>query len=153
MNNPPQYSMKSKKSERFWIRWRKRLKSWLVDYQWPLIGTIALFVLALGYVGFKKLCAFPGEQRSTLDAFYLSLQLFVLEFDPNSRELPLELEFARWLAPAVAAYAAVKALAAILRDQFQALRLKFISDHVVICGLGRKGVLYCPPETVRRLLG
>jgi hypothetical protein len=51
-----------------------------------------------------------------------------------------QLEVARFLAPAVAAYAAVAAFVAIFRDQLRMFRLSFSRQHVVICGLGRKGL-------------
>jgi hypothetical protein len=51
------------------------------------------------------------------------------------------LNVARLLAPIVAAYTALQALAQILSSQFQSFRLRFLHSHVVIGGLGRKGML------------
>ena len=132
-----------------WRRWRHRLRMFWQermrerwhDYRWFAIGGLWVVALSLGYVGFARYFAALGETRSPWDLFYLSLQLFVLESGSVSGPKGWELELARLLAPAVAAYTAVQALAAILYEQFQSLRLLFIHDHVVICGLGRKGHL------------
>jgi hypothetical protein len=84
-----------------------------------------------------------GEARSALDPYYRALQLFVLDdsmivLGPN---LPWQLELARFLAPVVAAYTAVIALIAIFHEKYQGFRLRFIRNHVVVCGIGRKGLL------------
>ena len=82
-----------------------------------------------------------GQSRSPGDLLYLTLQLFVLESGAVVGPVGWELEVARFLAPAVAAYTAVLALALLFYERFQLFRLRFVRDHVVICGLGRKGLL------------
>ena len=114
---------------------KKALKQWWQNYQWwlMLLGVIAVFIL--GYIGFLK----AGKTLFT-DILYRIFQLFVLSFDATIT-LNLELELARWLAPAIAAYTAAKALAVIFREQFQLLKLRFLRNHIIICGLGNKGLL------------
>jgi voltage-gated potassium channel Kch len=132
-----------------WRKWRHRLRTfwrecvqerWR-DYRWFVIGGMWLVALSLGYVGFARHFATLGEMRSAGDLFYLTLQLFVLESGSVSGPKGWELELARLLAPAVATYTAVQALAEIFYQQLQLVRARFIKDHVVICGLGRKGYL------------
>jgi voltage-gated potassium channel Kch len=65
--------------------------------------------------------------------------LFFLESGSVSGPVPVELEIARIAAPVVPAWTVIKALALIFRGQMQLLRLRFIKDHVVICGLGKRG--------------
>lgn len=120
---------------------RRQIRNWWQDHQWPVIGIIGLLALALGYIGFKKYFDILGESRSLWDIFYLTLQLFVLESGSVSAPVSWELEVARLLAPTIAAYAAVRAFAVIFREQFKLLRMRFFKDHVVLCGLGRKGML------------
>lgn len=120
---------------------RKYTRPWWRDHQWKVIGGIALLALVLGYVGFSKHFAALGENRSPWDIFYLTIQLLVLESGSVSGLVSWELELARLLLPAIATYAAVKALIVIFWEQLQLLRVSFIKDHVVICGLGRKGML------------
>jgi hypothetical protein len=116
--------------------WRKTLKQWWQNYQWwvMLLGVIGVFIL--GYIGFSNI----GRKLPPIDILYRILQLFVLSFD-TSIMLNLELEVARWLAPAIAAYTAANALAKILGEQLQFLKIRSLRDHIIICGLGNKGLL------------
>jgi hypothetical protein len=113
----------------------------LRDWQWYVAGAAWLATLCLGYVGFGRHFAALGEVRSPLDLLYLTLQLFPLQSGAVAPPLNWELQLARLLAPATAAYTAVRALTALFYEQLQALRLRFLHDHVVICGLGRMGLL------------
>ena len=121
----------------FW----KKLKRWFGDYKWPLIGFMWVVAIALGYLGFSKYFSAIGETRSSWDIFYRTLQLFALESGFVSGSVGWELQIARFLVPAAAAYTAAQALAIIFREQLQLFRVRFLKDHIVICGLGRKGLL------------
>jgi hypothetical protein len=121
--------------------WRQSILRWWHDYQWPVIGSIWLIALALGYIGFTKYFTALGEKRSPWDNLYLALQLFILESGSVSVPVSWELEVARLLAPATAAYTAIQALTLLFYEQLQLLRVHFIKNHVVICGLSRKGLL------------
>lgn len=119
----------------------KRLRPWWRDHHWPIVAAIALIALILGYIGFRKHFEAISKPRSFWDLVYLTLQLFTLESGALAVPLNWELEIARFLAPAVAAYTALKALAIIFRVQLQMLRVRFNKDHIVVCGLGKKGLL------------
>ncbi|MDH7487216.1 MAG: NAD-binding protein [Anaerolineae bacterium] len=121
--------------------WREQGRHRWHDIQWGVIGGLWLVTPVLGYLGFARLFAARQETRSPWDLFYLALQLFTLESGSLPGPKSWELEVARLLAPTVAAYTAVRALTVLFSEQFQSLRLRFIRDHVVICGLGRKGFL------------
>ena len=100
------------------------------------MGGLAAASLVLGYLGFAD--AFPEHSRS--EHFHKSLQLFVLESGSiGQRPVPWELEIARVLAPAVAAYAAVRTVFVLFRDQLQAVVIRRWRGHVVVAGLGRNG--------------
>ena len=109
--------------------------------QWPLVGAFALAAFLLGFVGFSRFFSAIGEPRSSWDVFYLTLQLFVLESGSVWGPVPWELQVGRLLAPAVAGYAVVGALALLFREQFHRLKGRFFRGHVIICSLGRKGFL------------
>ena len=111
------------------------------EIQWPLLSGLWLAGLVLGYIGFSQHAAALGENASPLDLFYLTLQLISLNSGAVSHPIPWELEIARLLLPIVAAYTAVKALASIFRQQIDLLRLNFFRNHILICGLSRKGFL------------
>jgi voltage-gated potassium channel Kch len=93
-------------------------------------------MLALGYLGFDER---PDHSRSALDNLYKALQLFWLQ-SGDVHPVPLALQVARFGAPAIAGYAAGKAIAIVLRDQFLLLHARFlIGRHVLIAGLGATG--------------
>jgi hypothetical protein len=116
--------------------WRKTLNQWWQNYQWWLMlaGVIGVFIL--GYIGFSNI----GKKLPPFDILYRIFQLFVLSFDTTITPT-WALEIARWLAPAIAAYTAAKALAVIFREQFQLLKIGLWKGHIIICGLGDKGLL------------
>ncbi len=120
--------------------WRKHVRPWWTQYKWVVLGGLGAAALGLGYVGFRNDAAEAGEDRTHWDNFYLALRLFILECDPSARPIRWELQVARLLAPAVTVYTAAEAVAAICHEQLQWLRLRFVSQHVVLCGLGRKGM-------------
>lgn len=76
-----------------------------------------------------------------MDLIYRNLQLVIFESVAVTSPVPWELEIARFALPALAAYTAIQALAILFREQTQVLRLWFSRDHIVICGLSRKGLL------------
>jgi voltage-gated potassium channel Kch len=122
---------------------RKHIKQIWENYHWVAIAGLWLIAFVLGYIGVKKQLLAFGEARSFWDPFYRAMQLFVMEDSAitSGPALPWELEVARFLAPVVTTYTAVAALIAIFYEKFQLFRLRFIKNHVVICGLGKKGLL------------
>jgi hypothetical protein len=119
----------------------KKLKLWLRDYKWPLIGLMWAVAIALGYIGFSKHFSAIGEACPFWHMLYLTVQLFVLESGEVLGPANWALTVARILAPAVAIYTTIEALAIILHEQFQRFRMRFLKDHIVVCGLGQKGLL------------
>ena len=121
--------------------WYGRLKRWFSRHLWFFTGSLVAISLVLGYIGFKRYFQALGEHRSVWDLLYLDLQLFTLESGAVTGPVNWQLQMARLLSPAIAAFAALKALAMLFRDQLQQFRIKFIKNHVIICSLGRKGLL------------
>lgn len=122
------------------VFWRKRISPIWQDIEWPVVGSIWIFSLILGYIGFSRYYASTGEDGTGWDFFYRSIQLMVLESGNLEGQVPWQLEAARWLMPAVAAYAAIQALLAIFHKQWQLLEVRFFRNHVVVCGLGERGL-------------
>jgi len=96
--------------------------------------------MVLGFIGFTKHALATGEERSILDNLYLTLGLLSLNSGAVSGLVPWELQLARFLVPAITAYTALLALAMVFTQQSQQVRLWFMHEHVIICGLGRKGL-------------
>lgn len=118
----------------------RKISGW-TEYQWALLGVLWVAGLGLGYTGFARHAAALGQEASPLDLIYLTLQLISMNSGIVSHPVPWELEVARLLLPVIAAYTAIKALSSVFRQQIDRLRLNFYRNHVVICGLSRKGLL------------
>jgi len=109
--------------------------------RWPAIGALFIAAVILGWIGFDHNMAALGQPGSFPDKLYLSLQLFVLQSGAVPPPVPWQLDVARFLAPAVTAYATLSAVAAVFGEQISGLRARRSSGHVVVCGLGRLGAL------------
>lgn len=143
----------------------RRIVLTLKNHQWTIIGVFWIITFGLGYVGVIKALPPGKEFRSHWDPFYRALQLFIMEdgmviadyenysnesppaekqedkIAPSKLSLPQEFEIARFLSPIVAASTVVVTLFAIFHEKLRGFRLKLTKNHVVICGLGRKGLL------------
>lgn len=121
--------------------WRERLWRFWRDYKWFVIAVLWILAVVLGNIGFSKYYSSIGESRSGLFIFYQSLCLFVFESGDVPGHLSWTLEVARILAPMVAAFTVLTLVAVFFYEQLKRVRLFFIKDHAIICGLGRKGLI------------
>ncbi|MEZ5381210.1 MAG: NAD-binding protein [Microthrixaceae bacterium] len=112
------------------------------EIQWPVVSLAAVTSIVLGYIGWAQQLTAAGIPKTAIDPLYLSIQLFTLQVSgvPDANGFPLALQIARFLAPAVAGYAAVSVFMTAFRQTRQKLSVRFASDHVVICGLGATGL-------------
>lgn len=108
-----------------------------LDTQLLVLAVVAFFVVVLGTIGFFLYDPEPGW----LTAAYRALQLFLLESgDIEEPSTPILIEAARWLAMGVllgAAFTGAHRLIAFVRFSRRLARLR---GHIVVCGLGRRGV-------------
>jgi hypothetical protein len=111
------------------------------DYQWFLVGTLWIVAISLGCIGFQRYGKLNDVTLTIADLIYFTLQLVALESGAIVGNLPWQLEIARFLLPGLAAYTALQALMHVFREQLQVIRLRFLRNHVLICGLSRKGLL------------
>ncbi|MCJ7567369.1 MAG: NAD-binding protein [Anaerolineales bacterium] len=111
------------------------------ELRWIFLGVLWLSILLVGYIGFSKYNSAHKIPATSLDLFYATIQLVVLESGSITSPIPLEVEIARFTLPTLAAITAVTTLAIIFLEQARRVQLKFIRNHVVICGLGRMGSL------------
>lgn len=109
---------------------------WLTLY---LVMAIVLF--AMGVSGFSRYAAWHKIPGTIFDYVYLTLQLIPMNSGAVEPPVPLELELARFLIPLLTATAAVQAFLRIFREQIQMARLPWMRQHIIICGLSRKGFL------------
>lgn len=133
LGDPP---LKGKRRLRLWARlwrqWRER-ERWVLPALW-------LLSLLLGYVGFKRRLIGLGQPNPPGDCLYLALGLFTLKYGASAALGGWPLSIARFLAPAVAGYTALRALLLVFVEQWHVLRSWFARDHVVVCGLGAAGI-------------
>lgn len=123
-------------------RRRARLRRVFRDSQWWVIAGAAVTAVVLGLTGFREWADASGGPVWTFwDLVYRTAQLFTLESGSvaGGEDVPTSLQVARFLAPAVMAGAVVRAVVALFQEQAQMLRLGTMRQHVVVCGLGRKG--------------
>lgn len=121
-------------------RWREDVRRFWRDHQWKVIIVLWAAALVLGYTGFSLSYHNMGESISVADAVYNTLLMFTLNYSfPGAEAWPLQI--ARFLAPAVALFTVIQAFAVLYLRQLQAASMRRASDHVVICGLGRTGML------------
>ncbi|HJX67991.1 MAG TPA: NAD-binding protein [Candidatus Limnocylindrales bacterium] len=127
--------------QRAWAVWRRRGRRAWEAARWIVIAGLFFAALGLGWIGFDLNSRALGQPASFLDSLYRSLQLFILHSGAVPPPVPWQLEIARLLAPAVAAGATLSAIVDLLGEQLSGLRVRFYSNHVVVCGLGRLGSL------------
>lgn len=110
--------------------------------QWFIMGSMWSISMILGYWGFSLYYQGLDRAMSRWDLIYVTLQLFTVESGSvTGQHVHWQLETARLMAPATTLYTAISAFALIFRERIQLIRLRFLKDHTVICGLGRRGAL------------
>ncbi|MCU0856837.1 MAG: NAD-binding protein [Pontiellaceae bacterium] len=112
-----------------WISARRR---------WLIVGGAGILAMGLGVWGFLTYSPFTESHGGILDAVYRTGLLFMFQFTGDDLgHMPWPLEVARFLAPAVTSYTVVLPLLRMMGQRWQLTRL---TGHVVVCGLGYKGV-------------
>ena len=117
----------------FYLKWR--------TIEWPLLAIAWLTAVILGCIGFARYAESLGEPRSFWDLIYRTNQLFSGYGGTLDPPLPVELDIARFLAPIVTVFAVWKATARLYSERLRILSLRLTHDHIIICGLSRKGWL------------
>lgn len=125
---------------------------------WVMLALMGVLALGLGMAGFHghyretvKPAPSLGDWRYVSELLYRSLRLFVLELDlpreSPGRPMDARLDAARWLAAATTAggvwgvlWRAWGAYRAFRREQREDARLRGMSGHVVLCGLGQRSM-------------
>jgi len=114
------------------------MRRWSARRRWYLLGAFWIVVLALGIGGFRQQAREAGIDRSFLDTVYLTIQLVTLDYGENS-DLNWRLEIARFIAPLVALGTIAQTISVVFRGEFVRFRIRFLSGHTVVLGLGATG--------------
>lgn len=112
---------------------------WAPRSRWVVLSGLWLAVAALGWWGMAGKSP-PGTPYSTWDRVYAVPDLFSLGFANDYAALDWRIQAARFLGPLVTASTFLQASALIFREQVDRVRGRLARDHVVVCGLGEKGL-------------
>ena len=129
--------MRQRKNKKFTVH---EIWQWWHRNQWLLIGVAWIAALILGFIGFARNAASTRNALTPWDLVYLTLQLIPMNSGAVQGPVSWELNAARLLIPFLTAFTALRALAALFQQQADLVRLQFIHDHIVICGLSQKGL-------------
>ena len=120
----------------------RKLRSFVSDYRWHVLGLLGAASFVLGYVGFWQYYSHLEQRSPALTTpIYGYLTLIPLH-GPEVGHPPVALDIARFLTPAVAGSAGLAALAVLFRDRLQQMRIPRMKGHVVVCGLGDVGSVF-----------
>jgi hypothetical protein len=111
-----------------------------------LLAGCAAATVVLGTIGFLQYQHEEHAGTSFSNALYHAVQLFALHTPHFERPVPWALEFGHWLGAASTFLAVFGVARRMFHEEHTALRLRRTKGHVIVCGLGRKGI-----EVVRRL--
>jgi voltage-gated potassium channel Kch len=115
----------------------RRIAGFWRRHGWLIIRAAWVVALVLGLIGFA-MDAPPGSRPT--DIAYRTLQLIAMN-SGDVKDASLPLDVARFLIPILAALTAITALLSLFRDRWQEFLLRGWHNHIVICGLSRKGWL------------
>ncbi len=116
-----------------------KFKHYWREIRWIFIFILWLISFLLGCWGFSIYGRENGFELSFLDIVYRTFQLISMNSGAVDGQMNWMLEIARFLMPAMTAYTAFFAIFNLFREKTQYFRLMAFRDHVIVCGLGRKG--------------
>lgn len=106
------------------------------DLEWWLVGIMGVVAFVLAFSGFNIIFNEAGTERDFLDLIYYSIKIFGMDIiDDYTSPLPWQLETARWLAPAVLIYTAIKAILYLVRREIKSAFVAYYRNHVIVAGL------------------
>jgi TrkA-N domain/RyR domain len=107
--------------------------------RWLLLAALWVVLLVLGIGGFLQQADDGGFHRTFLDNLYLTLQLAALDYSAGDEALNWRLQVARFAAPVMAASTVLQTASLVFVEQYRQFRLRFVSGHTIVCGLGDVG--------------
>ena len=115
---------------RGWYREHHRGFWWAVASCW-IVGTIVL-----GLWGWH----IADDSASPLDLFYTTVAMFWMQGSFDGVSMPWQLELSRYTAAVVLLAGVSLAFLALFRDEIRRWRVRRLSGHTIVCGLGEKGL-------------
>jgi len=111
------------------------------DIEWPVVALLSFTSFLLGTIGYLQQPEQNAVKISLVDCIYRSLQLFTMQSNIESGlSIPITLQIARFLSPALAVYTLFQAFMVVFKEQLELFRLVRVTNHAIVCGLGQKGL-------------
>jgi voltage-gated potassium channel Kch len=107
--------------------------------RWLLLAALWVLLLVFGVGGFLQQAGDGGFHRTFLDNLYLTMQLAALDYEGGDDALNWRLQVARFAAPVMAASTVLQTASLVFVEQYRQFRLRFVSGHTIVCGLGDTG--------------
>lgn len=106
------------------------------DLEWWVVGIMGVVAFLLAFSGYNIIFNEAGTEKGSLDLVYYSIKTFGMDIiDGCPSPLPWQLETARWLAPAVLIYTAIKAILYLVRREIKSAFVAHYRNHVIVAGL------------------
>ncbi len=125
------------------VRVGRKVPRPLRQHRLVFLAVLALLALALGTTDFET----PGNRSSIPSTGRSPCWRSISSSRTRSRSRPrskwLVSWSQRWLPPTFTA------LIVVLQDEWHLIRARFTNDHVVVCGLGRRGMRLVRPPSLR----
>lgn len=109
-------------------------------WQWWIILFAVILGLVCGTLGVHQYERQHADHVSWVSSLYHAAQMFILHTPHFDHGTNLLLEVGRWSAATAFGLTAFLALYYVYATEWRLLLLRFARNHVVICGLGRKGM-------------
>jgi hypothetical protein len=116
----------------------RAFSSWL---WWVWLGCLWVLAILLGLIGWAQYEALHGLTFDFVDNLYLTAQLVSMNSGAVVPLIPMSLNIARFAFPCLTLLTAIKAFLDVFQEQINAIRLSGLSNHIIVCGLSRKGML------------
>ncbi|MFX0064622.1 MAG: NAD-binding protein [Candidatus Hermodarchaeota archaeon] len=128
----------------------RRIPQRMFEHEWLAILIIVIIAIILGISGFTDYFSSEsyfnphtgGYTRTEpiWNILWLTFQLFTLGGIDFTGNLPWQLILARLLTAMLLAYVGSRAIQRIFRERWELIKLNIYRNHVIICGLGSKGI-------------
>ena len=110
-------------------------KIWKEHRRWAFLFASWFATVLIGIFGFYQyFIQDGGTSPRFLSLLYFSLQLFTLESGGLEGSVPLALQLARFVAPAIPLWAIIEVFLGVFRNDLRALRLRLLRGHIIVCG-------------------
>ena len=106
--------------------------------EWTIVMVLGVIAYILAFIGFNTYFVANGIERNILDLIFHSIKIFGMELvDEYVSPLPITLEIARWLAPGVLLYTAIKGIIFLIGKTLLMMRVRRFKGHIIIEGINK----------------